>query len=74
MEGKGIVVFYVNVNPEHFEFIKPQEMIDMVRENHVENIQNIKNNGWDIMFVPCINEASRVEKISLMNDEDDDDD
>ena len=66
MATKGIVIFYVNVNVEHMETIKPQQLIDMTRENHVENIAALKEEGWDIMFMPCVGEASRVEKIDLM--------
>jgi hypothetical protein len=64
---KGIVIFYVNVNAEHLEHVKPQELIDMTRENHVETITSLKGDGWDIIFMPCIGEASRVEKVDLMD-------
>ena len=65
---RGIVIFYVNVNVEHLEHVKPQELIDMTRENHVETISGLKDEGWDIIFMPCIGEASRVEKIDLIED------
>jgi hypothetical protein len=71
--ARGIVIFYVNVNPEHLEAVKPQELIDMTRENHVETITSLKEDGWDIMFMPCIGEASRVEKVNLLEDSDSDD-
>ena len=63
--GNGLVVFHVNVNLDCLEKIRPQELIDLVRENHIEDISKLKENGWHCIFMPCIGEASRVEKIDL---------
>jgi hypothetical protein len=71
--AKGIVIFYVNVNMEHMEHVKPHELIDMARENHIEAISAWKEKGWDMIFMPCIGEASRIEKIDLIGGEDDND-
>lgn len=72
--AKGIVIFYVNVNIEHMEHIKPAEIIDMTRENHIEAIASWKEKGWDMIFMPCIGEASRIEKIDLLDVKKDKDD
>ena len=67
---KGMIIFYVNVNIEHMDKVKPQELIDMARADHIENIKDLKADGWEVWFIPCVGEASRVEKIDLnLNEE-----
>tara|TARA_Y100000034_G_scaffold104648_1_gene131352 strand:- start:12266 stop:12592 length:327 start_codon:yes stop_codon:yes gene_type:complete len=63
--GTGIVVFHVNVNLDFLDKIRPQELVDMVRENHIDDVARLKEAGWHCMWLPCVGEASRVEKIDL---------
>lgn len=72
MVTKGIIIFYVNVNPEYMKDIKPQELIDITRENNVENIIRYKEEGWDVMFMPTVGESSRCEKVDLIEESNND--
>jgi hypothetical protein len=62
----GIVIFYVNVKLEHMEQVQPADLVDMIRENHVSQVAILKERGWEVFFLPCIGEASRVEKINFV--------
>ena len=69
MATRGLVIFYVNVNVEFMDKVTPQTLIDLAKENHVTNISQLKDEGWDCMFIPCVGEASRVEKVDLVEDD-----
>jgi hypothetical protein len=73
-EAAGVVLFYVNVNIEHMEFVNPGELIDVIRENHVAQVTVLKENDWEVLFLPCIGEASRAEKINLLAEDEEETD
>lgn len=67
---RGIVLFYVNIK----ELDKAQEIIDLTKENHVETITKLKDEGWECMFLPCLDRSSGIEKVDLKEIQNDDHD
>ncbi len=64
MERKGFVVFYLNINNP--DTIKMDDYIDLVRRQNSSIIAKLEKDGYDSMFVPCFNEACRVERIDII--------
>lgn len=67
MERKGFVVFYLNINNP--DTIKVDDFIDLVRRQNSPIIAKLASEGYDSMFVPCFNEACRVERIDIIGKE-----
>ena len=60
---KGLVTFFVNFVPEKGP--TADDLIQVIRENNKELIQNLKNEGYEIMYVPVTGESSRVEVVDF---------
>lgn len=64
---KGIVVFYVSTTKD--AAIDYNRIIDLARENHIDVISSMKNNGWETMFVPCVGESGHASKVEVSDEE-----
>jgi len=63
---KGIVIFYINVNSDMVDKgVTHESLIETARTTNKTQIEAVKSSGWDVVFIPCVNEANRVEKISF---------
>jgi hypothetical protein len=61
---KGIIVFYINVHPEHNQDIT--QVISVFKEVNKEMFARIeKDMEYQTMIVPCTKESCRVEKIDF---------
>ena len=63
MAIKGFITFYINYFPE----LNPdvQQTIDFAKTYNKEAIEKLRAADYEVMFVPTVKEASRVEKIDL---------
>jgi hypothetical protein len=60
---KGFVIFYVNHSPANGDNI--ETMFNVIKTQNKELLDKLKNGGYDIMFVPTMQESTRVEKIDF---------
>jgi hypothetical protein len=58
---KGIIVFYLNyvdgTEPS------PEKLMEAVRKQNEALISQLKNEGFEMMYVPVVGESSRIERV-----------
>jgi hypothetical protein len=61
---KGFIVFYINYFPEQGQNV--DDTINLIRNQNKALLDKLKEDGeYDVMFVPTVKEASRVEKVDF---------
>lgn len=63
---KGLVIFYVNF-PD-LDVQKDQEIkaiLDMLQRHNQDLVDKLKAEGYEISFMACTKESSRVEKFDI---------
>jgi len=71
IETKGFVSFFLNIN-EHNQHISIEEYIELIRKQNAASIELLSKDGYLSIFIPCFNEACRVEKTDIANRENED--
>lgn len=64
MELKGFIVFYLNLN--HDNTMTMENYIDLAKSHNTQLFAKLAEEGYPTLFVPCFDEACRVEKIDLV--------
>jgi hypothetical protein len=64
---KGFVTFFLNVC-EHNKYLGVDEYVNLVRNQNKEVVEAMVEEGYLCVFVPCFDEACRVEKRNFIND------
>lgn len=67
-ENKGFVVFFVNINEKNQSQISLEEYINLIRKYNAETIDVLGKQGYPSLFMPCFDEACRVQKIDIDSD------
>lgn len=64
---RGFIIFYVNKVPNVGDQINQDvdNMVNIFKNHNKELIENLKSCGYDVAFVPCVKEGTRVEKIEF---------
>lgn len=66
---KGFVVFFLNIN-EHTK-LSVDDYTDLIRRQNAAVIQKFADDGYESLFMPCFHESCRVEKIDMVQSEED---
>lgn len=75
LDGTGCIIAYININAEANSVgINVSKLIDSAKENHIEMAHRFKENGWNLIFMPCVGEGGRIEKINLKEEKEEDND
>jgi len=69
---KGFVNFFLNIN-EHNKHVSIEDYIELIRKHNAASIEILAKEGYLSIFVPCFNEACRVDKVDIIKDENEDD-
>ena len=60
---KGFIVFYCNYYPELNQTAEVHMQI--AKNQNTDLIAMLKEEGYEVMFIPCTKESTRVEKVDL---------
>lgn len=60
---KGLIVFYVNHHPENGD--DPMTVIELIQKYNKEIIEKLTEEGYKMVYVPTINESTRVDRVNL---------
>lgn len=61
---KGILMFYINFVPD--SGVTVEQTTDLFRSQNKELLEKLKAAGdYEVMFVPTVKEATRVEKVDF---------
>lgn len=64
--GSGCVIVYININAEDsLQGVNIADLITYSQEDHSDLIKRLNKKGWELMFMPCVGEGGRVEKINF---------
>lgn len=58
---KGIIVFYVNHKPETADTV--QSTIESIQKQNKSLLEKLTTDGYEIMYVPTVGEATRMERV-----------
>lgn len=64
---KGFVTFFLNIN-EHNKHVPVDEYINIMKSHNQAAVEAMTEEGYICVFVPCYDEACRVEKRNFVND------
>ena len=64
---KGFVTFFLNVCEQN-KYLGVDEYVNLVRNQNKEVVDALAAEGYLCVFVPCFDEACRVEKRNFVND------
>jgi hypothetical protein len=64
---KGFVTFFLNIG-EHNKHISVDDYINLMKTHNQAAVDVMAEEGYVSVFVPCFDEACRVEKRNFVND------
>lgn len=67
---KGFVTFFLNIM-EYNKHIGVEEYIKLVKTQNQAVVDELNQEGYICVFVPCFNESCRVQRTNFINDSQD---
>lgn len=64
MNTKGFVTFFLNIKDNRLSI---EDYVELIKKQNKENIDLLIEQGYMIIYVPCFDEACRVEKLNFVN-------